>query len=409
MKLEKLSVGSFGKLEDREFLLSDGLNIVYGKNESGKSTLSSFIKYILYGFSSQKSRSVHSNDKLKYLSWKTGTVFGSAQLSVDETEESGNRKQYRIERFNSSKSTLKVTDRNGKEYVFGKEPGEALLGVDEAAFLKMAFIRQTDISADKMTDIADHIRNTIYSADETVDIEKARKKLNDYRNAYRGKTRKTGRFYELEEKVHSLRRDLDEAAEKHKVLLEAEARLEETKQNIAQNEKKLNDLDSEVKNIEAFEAKKLLEKIKEAEAKLLETKHKYSSAKSEFSFFEKTNSEKAMEAVSVLESTYADYMRKKNELAEAENKLAQTENERKEKEKETSPLLFTRFERCEMPDTEALKAEEAKLKADKLLSIVFAVLMFAAAVATAVSGTMKLFAIPDLYMLSLCAGFVALS
>ena len=43
MKLLDLYIGGFGKLHDRTVTFEDGLNIVYGKNEAGKSTLHTFI------------------------------------------------------------------------------------------------------------------------------------------------------------------------------------------------------------------------------------------------------------------------------------------------------------------------------------------------------------------------------
>lgn len=412
MKFEKLTVGSFGKLEDREFVLSEGLNIIYGKNESGKSTLSAFIKYILYGFSSQKSRSVQSNDKLKYLSWKTATAFGSAELSVSGNSDSA-KQHYRIERVNASKSTVKVTDGNGKECVFGKEPGECLLGVDEASFVKMAFIRQTDVSADKMSGISDHIQNTVYSADETVDIEKARKKLSDYRNAYRGKARKTGRYYELEEKISALKRDFADASEKHKALLEAEAKLEETRQNIEQHSEKLKTLDSELKNIEAFEAKKLLEKIAEAKNALEKAQAKHLSAKSEFEFFKNINSDEAFNAVNNLESAYNNYLSAEKELEAAKDELAGAESERKSKEKDNSVLArahaHARFDGSAIPNIEALKTASDKLESGKKLAIIFAALMFAAAAVVGAFGKFLFVGMqkPEHYFIPLCAGFAA--
>ena len=43
MKIEKIKINNFGKLENKEIELDDGINIIYGKNESGKTTLLKFI------------------------------------------------------------------------------------------------------------------------------------------------------------------------------------------------------------------------------------------------------------------------------------------------------------------------------------------------------------------------------
>ena len=44
MLLKKLKVDYFGKFSKREINLKPGINIIYGENEAGKSTLHAFIK-----------------------------------------------------------------------------------------------------------------------------------------------------------------------------------------------------------------------------------------------------------------------------------------------------------------------------------------------------------------------------
>ena len=43
MKIHKLKINAFGNIENKEIELSEGINVVYGKNEAGKSTLLKFI------------------------------------------------------------------------------------------------------------------------------------------------------------------------------------------------------------------------------------------------------------------------------------------------------------------------------------------------------------------------------
>ena len=54
MKINNLKVNSFGKLKDKELKLSDGINIIYGENEVGKSSMQKFISCMLYGISKNK-------------------------------------------------------------------------------------------------------------------------------------------------------------------------------------------------------------------------------------------------------------------------------------------------------------------------------------------------------------------
>ena len=52
MVIEKLTIRRFGRLCDLELPLKPGLNAILGPNESGKSTVAAFIRYIFYGFGS---------------------------------------------------------------------------------------------------------------------------------------------------------------------------------------------------------------------------------------------------------------------------------------------------------------------------------------------------------------------
>ena len=47
MRINKLKINAYGKIKDKEIVLDKNINIIYGKNESGKSTLLNFITNML--------------------------------------------------------------------------------------------------------------------------------------------------------------------------------------------------------------------------------------------------------------------------------------------------------------------------------------------------------------------------
>ena len=49
MRINKIFIRSFGRFINKEFSFSDGFNIIYGENESGKSTIMQFIRMMFYG------------------------------------------------------------------------------------------------------------------------------------------------------------------------------------------------------------------------------------------------------------------------------------------------------------------------------------------------------------------------
>ena len=66
----KRMTASFGCLDGKTLELKPGLNVIAAPNESGKSTWCAFIRAMLYGVdSSERARSGHLPDKLKYAPW----------------------------------------------------------------------------------------------------------------------------------------------------------------------------------------------------------------------------------------------------------------------------------------------------------------------------------------------------
>ena len=56
MKICRIKIKNFGKLADRDFDLSEGVQLFYGENESGKSTVHSFLKGMLFGMERGRGR-----------------------------------------------------------------------------------------------------------------------------------------------------------------------------------------------------------------------------------------------------------------------------------------------------------------------------------------------------------------
>lgn len=69
MKIEKLHIYGFGKHENVQIELQAGLNIFYGENEAGKSSIQQFILHILFGFPQR-------NTPLLRYEPKNGAIYG---------------------------------------------------------------------------------------------------------------------------------------------------------------------------------------------------------------------------------------------------------------------------------------------------------------------------------------------
>ena len=85
MKINNLKINGFGKLKDKEIEFSNGINIVYGENEAGKSSMLKFITSMFYGASKNKNGKEIS-DFDKYKPWQTEEFSGKIEYQLDNGE-----------------------------------------------------------------------------------------------------------------------------------------------------------------------------------------------------------------------------------------------------------------------------------------------------------------------------------
>ena len=85
MKINKIKINSYGKLKNKEINLENNLNIIYGKNESGKSTILQFIINMLYGISKNK-KGKEISDFEKYKPWNGEEFSGKLIYELDNNE-----------------------------------------------------------------------------------------------------------------------------------------------------------------------------------------------------------------------------------------------------------------------------------------------------------------------------------
>ncbi|MBQ7900525.1 MAG: AAA family ATPase, partial [Clostridia bacterium] len=160
MRINKLSVASFGKLRNSRYELGSGLNVIYGPNESGKSTMLSFMRFMLFGCHGRKGSSNLTFEE-KYQPWDNTALSGSMDFEAygqcyHTARSVGVRKEY---------GTL---NSNGSSAFDGIEPGEAIYNMNESAFLRSFYLSANSckISADKNDDILKGLSNFADTGDE---------------------------------------------------------------------------------------------------------------------------------------------------------------------------------------------------------------------------------------------------
>ena len=135
MIINKIYIKDFGKLSDLTIFPTDGLNIIYAPNESGKSTLLSFVKYMFYGTKIKKIKGDMAF-KDKYMPWNGMPMGGS----IDFTHCG---KQYIISRSDGAKNgsrKLEVKELSTGNLLNIEDVGRHFFSVGEKAFSDSCFV-----------------------------------------------------------------------------------------------------------------------------------------------------------------------------------------------------------------------------------------------------------------------------
>ena len=69
MIITEIYIKNFGMLSDRHIRFTDDVQIIYGENESGKSTLHAFIRAMLFGMERGRGKAATKDDFTRYEPW----------------------------------------------------------------------------------------------------------------------------------------------------------------------------------------------------------------------------------------------------------------------------------------------------------------------------------------------------
>lgn len=225
MKIDKLHLRDFGQFHEKDITLAPGINVVYGANEAGKSTIKDFIVDMFYGI--DKSNGVGAKfDHYEKRKPIHGAAFsGSMEVELQDGE-------YLIERnfLRQEKNTVVRNLDSGREVPL-REPNDlmgTLFHTDKSTYLNTLCIGQMESATDK--EITNQLNNYIVNMASTragdIDVVSAIMELKNKKRAFSNQELEQ-RQQELTEKL-SLDRDFDgELAMVREEYAKAEASIED--------------------------------------------------------------------------------------------------------------------------------------------------------------------------------------
>lgn len=141
MIIKEVNIGKFGKLENQKYQFAPRINVIYGANESGKSTLMQFLKAMLFGLEKTRVRKTLDTYN-RYEPWDTPAYFYGSMIF-----ETG-QQQFLLERnfYYKEKRARLVNIRDGEELSVEYGDLDMLLGnVSAAAYENTCCIGQEQL------------------------------------------------------------------------------------------------------------------------------------------------------------------------------------------------------------------------------------------------------------------------
>ncbi len=242
MIIKKIEIEGFGKFTNATFEFDKGLNLIYGNNEDGKTTLMSFVKMMLYSSSAktEKSADLFKALRKKYRPWNGSSMSGAMEFESDGMT-------YRLQKeFLKSDATDKttifcITTGENIQIENKNEPGEYFLGMNLEEFERSVFMGQSGgFTADNAADsLAMRISNLSVSGDENISHEQISKRLSDAAEELVSKSRKKGLLVEAEAQLEQLK------SEQQQLLL-LENSQKDTEEDILHITSEINELEADL-------------------------------------------------------------------------------------------------------------------------------------------------------------------
>ena len=281
MKINNIKINAYGNLENKNIELKDGLNIIYGKNESGKSTLLSYITSTFYGISKLK-EGKEISDYEKYKPWNNNEFSGRIGYQLDNGE------KFEVFRDFNKKNPI-IYNGNlediSKEFNIDKKEGNQFFveqtNIDKQMYLSTVVSMQQEVRLDDKNQniLIQKIANLASTGEDSVSYKKAIEKLHEKVRDEVGSTKTVQKPINIvAQELMEIEKQLEKAEPYKDKKYELEDEKDEVLKTIKENEvkKSLYEELVELENTqnENFHKINILNSNKEENIKKLEQLHK---------------------------------------------------------------------------------------------------------------------------------------
>ena len=265
MKLISMHVDDFGGLHNYDYTFGEGLNVVLHDNGWGKTTMAAFLKAMLYGYDTRRSKDITENERKRYLPWQGGKYGGSLDFESEGVRYRITRTFGETPRFDTAK--IINLDTRTTARIPADKIGETLFHLDASAFQRSVFINQNGLSIDgAASSIHTRLNMLVSQANDVAAFDGAIAKLTQQVKVYE-KTGARGLLGDITRQITErerirdrLERDIAEQDEARERIIQIDALLSFIDKELADKNKQLEAVSGEKKRREA--ARKLLEDLR---------------------------------------------------------------------------------------------------------------------------------------------------
>lgn len=224
MKIKRLIIRNFGGIHEKSMEFLPGINVLYGENESGKTTVYAFLKSMFYGLRRQRGRAARNDAYALYEPWENPSVYGGTVWF-----ENGGR-NFRLSRnfSRTSPSSELLCEDDGE--VMDVEQGDldgVLGGVSEVIYENTVAVGQLKsvTGPELVKELQNYMASYQGTADSSVDLGRAMQMLKMTRKGFQVQADRRKKELAIQKEkilahMNYVRGEMEELKEKRKALLE---------------------------------------------------------------------------------------------------------------------------------------------------------------------------------------------
>ena len=237
MKIRELYLKNFGKFSEKKVTFQEGINLIYGENESGKTTLHTFVKSMLFGLERGRGRASVNDTFSLYEPWENPNYY-----SGEFRFESGGKNFCLTRNFDKyGKSASLICEDDGEEFSLEHGDLEMILhGLQGSNYENTIAVGQMKIETNQSlaVELQNYATNYYSTGNSDIDLDGALTKLNKKKKEVEKEIReilqeKQQKRYEIEQEksfvwrdIHKLEQELEELEAKIEIQKETHDEVE---------------------------------------------------------------------------------------------------------------------------------------------------------------------------------------